>query len=107
MFLADTTLTVIHRGEVGRDRLNKPILGEVSRESVEGCRLEQRGSQEGAEYVVGKWIAYMPPAVELDSDDTLSDGVRTFAIDGAPAPQHIPGFPFMDHLLVNLTLIGG
>lgn len=107
MILADQTLTVVHRGKVGTDRLGKDVIGETGRASIEGCRLEQAGSTEGAEYVTGRWTAYLPPDTELDSSDQILADGKTFAVDGAPAHQRIPGFPFLDHLLVTLTHVGG
>ena len=106
MILASTVLTVVTVGQTGLDRLGKPVLGEVARGDVLG-RLEQSGSVEGSEYVVGKWTAYMPIDTDITSQDRVLEGGRTFAVEGSPQRRTLPGIPFLDHVQVNLNHIGG
>ena len=102
MFLGDKTLTVVSQGVTGTDRLGRDTYGETARTDVPGCRLEQEGSEEGSELVAGSWVAYLPPDAAVTARDRVEDGSRAFSVDGNPAPMAIPGFPFLDHLMVHL-----
>lgn len=105
-FLLDKRVTLVRFGETGRDRLDRPVLGEVSRTEGVPARLEQQGSVEGEEYVADKWRAFLPADVVLGSGDRLIEGGRTYAVDGSPELVGIPGFPYMSHVVAHLVIVG-
>lgn len=99
------TATVIHYGVTGRDRLNKPITGELSRVPTR-CRLEQSGTTEADTYVVNVWRGYFPAATQISAGDKVEENGRLFTVEGTPALNRVPGVPGADHLAVVLKYVG-
>ncbi len=106
--LYDDELTIVTRGETGEtNRLGDPVIGNVSSVVVWG-RLEAAGSQEGTEYVAGRWLAYLPEGTVVTSSDIVVDsGGRRFAVEGEPEKHSLPGFPALNHVRAILTSVGG
>lgn len=99
------TADVVRTGITGRDALNKPVYGEVSRTTYP-ARLEQRGTAEGEAFVVDAWTAYLPADADVRPGDSVETAGREFAVQGTPSRNTIPGFPGVDHLQVELRFIG-
>lgn len=96
----------VRSGEVGRDALNSPIVGELSRESYP-CRLEQGTTDEPNEaFVVDAWRGMFPIDADIGPDDTVEESRRLFTVEGSPERRSIPGFPATDHLAVPLKYVG-
>ena len=86
--LMDRRVTVIHNDEVGTDRLNTPVYGEVGRDDNVPARIEQSGSVEGSEYVSGKWVGYFAPGTAIGSRDVILDEGHVMAHS---APEVVGG----------------
>lgn len=103
--LMDTEVEIVRYGPTGEDDLGRPVRGEVSRtESI--ARIEQRGSIEGEAFVADRWRASLPWGIDIDADDELHEGGRTFRVDGTPNIMSIPGFPALDRVEVELLYVG-
>lgn len=96
--------TVIRYGETSRDRLNNPVISEVSRVST-AARVELTGSREDDTYVEGKWRSYFPPTVDIRPGDEIQAAGRTYRVEGEPIRHELPGFPAANHIEALLATV--
>lgn len=84
---------VVRYGEAGRDELNRPVRGEVSR-IVYPCRLEPTSSDEANDdrtsYSVDSWRIYLPASADISAADVVVSDGTTYEVVGSPARMATP-----------------